>query len=117
MTFPDDNRKLEYGRARPRSLRAVRWGVLTCLAVSVVGYGYWRSTIPTPAPMVSSLAVSPTTNAVIEVPEERVDAEQVYREEGTPLLDQFDARNRAAVARALANMHERLNGRRWGIKP
>src|SRR5258706_11734386 len=117
MTFPDDNRELEYGRVRPRSLRAVRWGVLSCLAVGVVGYGYWRSTIPTPAPAVSSLAVSPTTNAVVETPEERVDPDRVYRLDVAPLLDQFDARNRAAVTRALANMHERLNGRRWGIKP
>jgi hypothetical protein len=67
--------------------------------------------------VISSLAVSPTTNAVIEIPQARVDPDRVFREDVAPLLDQFDARNRAAVARAVANMHERLNGRRWGIKP
>jgi hypothetical protein len=45
------------------------------------------------------------------------DVARVYAEEIAPLLDQFDARNREAAARAVANMHERLNGRRWGIRP
>src|SRR4051794_25755178 len=109
--------RLDYGRVRPRSLRGVRWAILTCLAAGVVGYGYWRSLVPTPARVMPSIAVSPTTNSVVEVPEERVDAERVYREEVVPLLDQFDARNRAAAARAVGNVYERLNGRRWGIKP
>ncbi|MDB5321335.1 MAG: hypothetical protein JWN40_2966 [Phycisphaerales bacterium] len=117
MARLDDKSTLDYGRVRPRSLRMVRWAVLTCLAGGVVGYGYWRSIMPPPVPVVTSLAVSRTTTDVVEVPEDRVDAERIYREEVTPLLDQFDARNRAAVARAVANMHERLNGRRWGIKP
>src|SRR5215217_5277754 len=42
---------------------------------------------------------------------------RVYNEEILPLLTAFDARNDAAADRALANLHERLNGRRWGIKP
>jgi hypothetical protein len=122
MALPNDGRteadaRLEYGRVRPRSLRGVRWGVLTCLAGVIVGYGYWRSIVPTPAPVAPSFAVSPTTKNVVEVPENRVDAERVYREDVLPLLDQFDARNRAAAARAVGNVYERLNGRRWGIKP
>src|SRR5436309_2487307 len=104
MALPQDGvtetgARLEYGRVRPRSLRGVRWALLACLAGGLVGDGYWRSMVPTPAPVVPSVAVSPTINAIVEVPQARIDAERVYREEVVPLLDQFDARNRAAAAR------------------
>jgi hypothetical protein len=122
MDSLDDKRpagvaRLEYGWARRRSLRPVRWAVLGGLATGLVGYGYWRSGLP-PAPVVAPTAVvaSPApAPATPKVPE--VDVDRVYREEVVPLLDQFDARNRAAAARAVTNMYERLNGRRWGIKP
>ena len=44
-------------------------------------------------------------------------ARKVYRDDILPILAAYDARNKAAADRAVANMHERLNGRRSGIKP
>src|SRR5215471_17440067 len=100
-----DEIRLEYGRVRRRSLRAVRVAAVACLAGGIVGYGYWRSIVPTSGHALPTVAVSPATQAVVEVPETRVDAERVYREEVVPLLDQFDARNRAAAARAVGNVY------------
>jgi hypothetical protein len=48
---------------------------------------------------------------------ERETARRIYRDDVLPVLAKFDRRNQAAADRALANMHERLDGRRSGIKP
>jgi hypothetical protein len=110
--------RLEYGRTARGSFRAVRWAVLGALASGLVGYGYWRSMIPARAVMAPSKPAPVAQAPVAVAPQEpEVDVDRVYREEVVPLLDQFDARNRAAAARAVTNMYERLNGRRWGIKP
>jgi hypothetical protein len=110
--------RLEYGRATRRSLWAVRLAILGVLASGLVGYGYWRSILPTSPTVAPRPPVAAAPAPVLVTPKEPVvDVDRVYREEVVPLLDQFDARNRAAAARAVTNMYERLNGRRWGIKP
>ena len=114
---------LEYGRARRGrvGVRAVRYAFFVATAGGLLGWGYWRSldVRPVRGPVVTTSPTSPgAIPAPVTAPEaEGPDIDRVYAQEIVPLLDQFDARNRQAVARAVANMHERLNGRRWGIRP
>jgi hypothetical protein len=90
---------------RPRHL------LLVILALTLLTYAHHRSTPPAPAPQLSSTPPARPPAATQPTPT------QIYTEEILPLLAAFDARNQQAADRALANLHDRLNGRRCGIKP
>jgi hypothetical protein len=96
----------------PRPRRLLRLILLAIAAASICGYALYRSTPPTSAPRVQA---PPTTTAPATQPDDR--AARLFNSEIAPLLDQFDQRNRTAAEHAVADMTERLNGRRWGIKP
>src|SRR4051812_21429521 len=89
-------------RLRPRHLLGV------ILALTIVTYAHYRTAPPAPR----SVAKAPAAPTPAEP-----SPTQVYNTEIVPLLTAFDARNDAAADRALSNLHERLTGRRWGIKP
>jgi hypothetical protein len=111
--------RLDYGQARRPSGRGAifRRVSLAAVAALLIGYGLERSRAPQPVAR-PAVTPSPATAMAATVPiEPAPDVARVYANEIAPLLDQFDARNKEAAARAVANMHERLNGRRWGIRP
>ncbi|HEY7115791.1 MAG TPA: hypothetical protein VH475_04340 [Tepidisphaeraceae bacterium] len=114
---------LAYGRpVQRRTWRLARVGVLLAVTMSLLGYAAYRSRVPPRLPAATSstaptVKVDPRVELESQRQRDRQFARGVYQEEIVPLLDQFDARNAAAAARAVADAHERLNGRRWGIKP
>jgi hypothetical protein len=98
----------------------VRGIVSLCLAAAAAGWfalTWQRAHAP--------LSEQPTTPppariaepAAAPAPPPRVDVELVFREDVVPVLARFEQRNQAAVDAALADVKERLDGRRWGITP
>jgi hypothetical protein len=94
----------------PRPRGRIPLILLAIAAASILVYTLHRSAPPTLSPQVQSSPPSPTTQ-----PDDAT--ARLFTAEIAPLLDAFDQRNRLAAAHAVADIRERLDGRRWGIKP
>ena len=93
-------------------LRRVTWlAVGMFVTVIVLSVILWQAKRPKES--VAKLDNVTTTHPTESVT--KLDATKVYRDDVVPLLDRFDKRNEEAAARAVANMHERINCRRSGI--
>jgi hypothetical protein len=100
-------------------LRHLTLVALCFTATATLGYTAWRS--QRDLPPVARTATAPTANlaAAPQAPtvDRAAEVEKVYRQDVAPRVAEFEARNRQAVAAALADVRERMNGRRSGIKP
>jgi hypothetical protein len=130
----DPGEPLDYARERKRHVlhgRTVGIGATLALLAVLGAYALERyhhrkpAAAPPPPPPAGGMfevredAAAIDRRAVAEAVrrQERENAQRVYRDDILPVLAKFDARNKAAANRAVANMHERLDGRRSGIKP